>query len=307
MPSSGAPAACAARPWKKNSKPRAASERSSVMAVSVPGWNMIAASTSSKTPALTMCTLPPEFGAALSSAGVPSTQTEPGRSGSDFLQREPGADGRRADQVVAAAVAQVRAARRTRPGWRPAGRAAPGPRRASALNAVAMPAVPISTGMPAVSQHAGQSLGSLDFLVADLGVGVDPVGGLDQLGRPPIDGVAHALLELLDIHHQQTLYPSGDPTGVFSPERFTSRRGQGYDLAYGSDARRRAVAEHPAAAQPAPTATSATLKPPRDRPPDRAGRDAAVRSACCAAACSSVAWSSSSTWRPGHDPARRVG
>ena len=41
---------------------------------------MMAASTSAKMPALTMCTLPPELGAALSSAGVPSTQTDPASS-----------------------------------------------------------------------------------------------------------------------------------------------------------------------------------------------------------------------------------
>ena len=85
-----------------------------------------------------------------------------------------------------------------------------------------MPAVPISTGMPAASQHARQPPGGLDLLVADLGVGVDPVGGLDQLGRAAVDRVTHALLELLDIHHQQLCTP-GTRARILV-ERLTSRR-----------------------------------------------------------------------------------
>ena len=75
----------------------------------------------------------------------------------------------------------------------------------TALNAVSMPAVPISTSAPAVAEDVGQPLRRLVLLVAKLGVGVNPVGRLDQLAGPPIDGLAHALLQCIKVWHRPAL------------------------------------------------------------------------------------------------------
>ena len=73
------------------------------------------------------------------------------------------------------------------------------------MNAVSMPAVPISTCGAGGAQDVGQPPRRLALLVAELGVGVNPVGGLDQLGSPPIDGLAHALLQCIKVWHRPAL------------------------------------------------------------------------------------------------------
>ena len=134
---------------------------------------------------------------------MPSTQIEPSSSGNDLRQRQPGAHRRRADQVVAAAVAQpgqgvvLSQNRHPRPrralpaelGFEGGGHA-----RGAHLHGYAR-------GL----QQSRQPLGGLDLLVADLGVGVNPVGGLDQFGGPALDRFTNALLELLHVvcHHRQ--------------------------------------------------------------------------------------------------------
>jgi hypothetical protein len=52
-------------------------------------------------------------------------------------------------------------------------------------------------------QHARQASGGFNLLVADLGVGVNPVGGGDQFGGIALDGITNTLLELLYLvwHH----------------------------------------------------------------------------------------------------------
>ena len=60
----------------------------------------------------------------------------------------------------------------------------------------------IGTGRP---QDGGQSDRRLVLLVAKLGVGVNPIGGLDQVGSPPVDGRAHALLQCIKVWHRPAL------------------------------------------------------------------------------------------------------
>jgi len=80
-PSAGLPAACAAMPW--NSKVIGIEARAwRIGMVLSPGWNISAASTSSKTPASSSMTLPP----APSSPGVPMTRSVPGGSGSACIR-----------------------------------------------------------------------------------------------------------------------------------------------------------------------------------------------------------------------------
>ena len=140
------------------------------------GWNMMLASTSSKAPARTRWTLPPELSTADSSAGVPSTITLPGRYCSDAGQRQPGPDRRRPDQVVAAAVPDVRQGvelGQDRHGRAPAA-ADPGPqRRRQAGDA--------DLGLdPALAEQPGERRDRLVLLVPELRVAADGLGGLPE-------------------------------------------------------------------------------------------------------------------------------
>jgi hypothetical protein len=84
MPRCGAAAAWAALPWKRMVTRVAASAPRTVM-VRAPGWNIIAASIPSNTPARSIRILPPPP----SSAGVPITSSSPLVASSSVRGRGP--------------------------------------------------------------------------------------------------------------------------------------------------------------------------------------------------------------------------
>ena len=107
MPRCGAAAAWAGLPWNSKTIPRAASEPSWPGSSRSFGWTIIAASTSSKSPASSMWILPPALSTADSSAGVPSSDRRAERLADHALQRERRPDGRGTDRVVPAGVAEA--------------------------------------------------------------------------------------------------------------------------------------------------------------------------------------------------------
>ena len=102
LPSQGAAVVCAGTPVKVK-KRFWASMLMEVTPSWVAGWNWSAASRPSKTPFAARCILP----LPPSSAGVPKTVTVPGSSPATHLRPQPRGNGRRADQVVTAAVADI--------------------------------------------------------------------------------------------------------------------------------------------------------------------------------------------------------
>ena len=130
--------------------------------------------------------------------------------GDDLGQRQAGADSRGADQVVSAAV--------TQPGQGVVLGQDGNPRPRTALAAelgLEGGRHASRTGLDRDAgrlQQARQAPGCLDLLVADLGMSVNPIGSLDQLGGLAVDRLTDAVLQLLDvISHHRYLYLTRAP------------------------------------------------------------------------------------------------